>query len=86
MINLLNLFCKECFKTSRNQRRQPDNCNKVIGCRKFDNFTIIAVMEAKYDVELIKPLECVVCFEIFNLEANNPRFLNHCSHSIGSSV
>ena len=77
--------CKEYFKTSKNQRCQQDNYNKAIDRKEFDKFQIIAVMEAKYDVELIKALECVACFEIFNLAANNPRLLNHCSHTIGSS-
>ena len=65
--------CKEYFKMSKNQRCQQDNCNKAIDRKEFDKFQIIAVMEAKYDVELIKALECVACFEIFNLAANNPR-------------
>ena len=42
----------------------------------------MTVMEARNDVELVKALECMICFEICNREANSPIALNPCGHKI----
>ena len=42
-------------------------------------------MGARNDVELTKALECVICFEEYNLGVNKPMTLNYCGHTICSS-
>ena len=67
---------------NESQTCQQDNCGKVIKNDEFDNFQISEVMEAKNDIEVLKALECVICFEVYNMEVNTPRILNHCGHTI----
>ena len=82
LINCGHTVCKKCFVKSKNKICQQDNCGKTVGNDAFDNFQIMTVMDARNDAELVKALECMICFEIYNLEANSPIALNHCGHTI----
>ena len=85
LIRCGHTLCKKCFVKSKNKICQQDNCGKTINSDEFDNFQIISVMEARNDVEIIKALECMICFEVYKVEVNNPMVLNHCGHTICSS-
>ena len=82
LIKCGHTVCKMCFIKSKEKICEQDNCGKITYGDEFDNFQIVSVMEAKNDVELIKALECMICFEVYNLEVNKPIALNHCGHTI----
>ena len=82
LIKCGHTVCKMCFIESKNKICKQDNCGKIIYCDEFNNFQLVSVREAKNDVELIRSRECMICFEVYNLEVNKPMTLNRCGHTV----
>lgn len=76
---------KKCFIKQKNEVCEQDNCGKAKNNDKLDDFQIMSVMVAKNDVEFKKALECVICFEEYNLEVNKAMALNYCGQTNCSS-
>ena len=57
----------------------------VKGCRKSlvfaDNIILSNVLEAQSDCDLIKAMECPVCFDLYDLSSRSPKTLS-CAHTL----
>ena len=60
----------------------------VKGCRKSlvfaDNIILSNVLEAQSDCDLIKAMECPVCFDLYDLSSESPKTLS-CAHTLCST-